>query len=86
MVKKLTRGMATVAGVLVFLAAAGCYQDPQDRLDQMQQITDMSDVVNDVAMQMAELTFAVDSLLIVVARQDSTIAVLANLAGVPYRR
>lgn len=66
--------------------AAACYEDPQEKLDQMQQITDMADAVNDLNSRTSELVFTLDSLRQVVARQDSTIARLANLAGVEYRR
>ena len=70
---------------LALLLAAGCYTDPQDQLDQAQQMTDLADILNDVSVRTAEIQFTLDSLRGVVAAQDSTIARLANLAGVSYR-
>jgi hypothetical protein len=77
--------------VLAALAAAAtlagaCYEDPQARMDQAQQMTDMVDVVNELNARTSELAFTIDSLRQVVARQDTTIYRLANLAGVPYQR
>jgi len=69
----------------MLLAGAGCYTDPQDQLDQAQQMTDLADILNDVSVRTADIQFTLDSLRGVVAAQDSTIARLANLAGVSYR-
>ncbi len=68
------------------LAAAGCYQDPNKRLDQMQETVDLQATLDDLANRTTDLQFQLDSLRTVVARQDTTIARLANLAGVPYAR
>ena len=77
-------------GVLALLGAAAvtaaCYEDPQAKMDQAQQMTDMLDVVNDLQSRTSELQFTLDSLRGIIARQDTTIARLANLAGVPYQR
>jgi hypothetical protein len=75
---------AVLAGALALPAAVACYQDPQEQLDQMQQMTDMVDAVNEIGMRTTELQYTVDSLVEVIARQDTTLARLANLAGVPY--
>lgn len=80
------RLLLAVPSAAVAVVAAACYEDPQEKLDQMQQITDMADAVNDLNSRTSELVFTLDSLRQVVARQDSTIARLANLAGVEYRR
>ena len=66
--------------------AAGCYQDPNKRLDQMQETVDLQATLEDLANRTTDMQFQLDSLRGVVARQDSTIAQLANLAGVPYTR
>ncbi len=78
------RAFAAVAVVGASILPAACYQDPQQQMDQMQLVIDMEDAVNALNAQTAELLFAVDSLRGVVARQDTAIARLANLAGVPY--
>jgi hypothetical protein len=82
--RRRARRLVPIAGLIVLAAFAGCYQDPQEQLDQMQQLNDMLDAVNDIGMRTTELQFTVDSLTQVIARQDTTIARLANLAGVPY--
>jgi hypothetical protein len=77
--------LAAVCLVVAAASASACYEDPNDKLNQLQQITDMTDVVNELNSRTSELLFTVDSLRGVMARQDTTIARLANLAGVPYR-
>ena len=79
------RFAAVVLPVLI-ASLAGCYNDPNKRLDQMQESLDLSASLNELQSKTSELQFALDSLRGVVARQDSTIARLANLAGVPYVR
>ncbi|MHB1296973.1 MAG: hypothetical protein ACYC0B_00470 [Gemmatimonadaceae bacterium] len=75
-----------LVGVLALAATVACYEDPQEKMDQMQQMTDMVDVVNELNARTSEMTFTLDSLRQVVARQDTAIYRLANLAGVPYQR
>ncbi len=75
--------------VLLTLAAAGlsgCYQDPQQAMDQQQILTDLGDAVNQLALQTADLTAQLDSLRGVIARQDTAIYRMANVTGVPYQR
>jgi hypothetical protein len=72
--------------LILAVAVAGCYEDPQAKMDAAQQLTDMVDAVNELNARTSELTFTLDSLRLVVARQDTTIYRLANLAGVPYAR
>lgn len=67
------------------LLAGACYQDPQQVMDQQQAITDMTDALNQMGFQMAELQATVDSLSGIVARQDTTIYRMANVTGVPYQ-
>ncbi len=72
--------------LLLTLVTSSCYQDPNAQLDALQQSLDLTSTLEDLASRTTELQFALDSLRGVVARQDSTIAKLANLAGVPYAR
>ena len=72
--------------LLGLLALAACYQDPNAQLDAMQEEFDLKTTLEDLSSRTTELQFAVDSLRGVVARQDTTLARLANLAGVPYAR
>ncbi len=69
---------------LAVVLAAACYQDPNDQLDQAQQTMDLQATLEDLANRTTELQFAFDSLRNEVARQDSTIRKLSNLAGVAY--
>ena len=73
--------------LIVGLAAAGaCYQDPNKQLDKMQETMDLTATIEDLGSRTTELQFALDSLRGVVAKQDTVLARLANLAGVPYAR
>ncbi len=68
----------------VAFAAGACYSDPNDQLDQMQETMDLTATIEDLGNRTTELQFALDSLRGVVARQDTVLSRLANLAGVPY--
>ncbi len=76
--------LAALVIAVTALVSLACYEDPQERMDEMQLMVDMEDAVNALNAQTAELLFTVDSLRRVVAKQDTAIARLANLAGVPY--
>lgn len=83
----MSRARRRLALVLLSLGAAvtaACYQDPNAQLDQLQGQLDLTATLEDLANRTTELQFALDSLRGVVARQDTTIARLANLAGVAY--
>ncbi len=69
---------------LTAMVAGACYTDPEEQLDQLQQTMDLQATIEDLASRTTELQFAFDSLRNVVAKQDTTIARLANLAGVPF--
>jgi hypothetical protein len=71
-----------VATALV--GAVACYEDPQQKLDQMQQLIDIGDALNQLGMQTSELQGTVDSLRMVIARQDTVIYRMANVTGIPY--
>jgi hypothetical protein len=79
------RPRLAILALALLLSAVACYTDPQDQLDQAQQMIDLADILNEVSVRTAEIEFTVDSLRRVVAAQDSTIVRLANLAGVSYR-
>jgi hypothetical protein len=67
------------------LACAAC---PASRADVAisEQIIQLGDGINDLRQDNAALQQQVDSLRLVVARQDTVIRQLANLAGVPMAR
>ena len=75
-----------LAALVALLPLAACYKDPTEELAAMQATIDLQDTLNELGMRTTELQFTLDSLRMVVARQDTTISRLANLAGVPYPR
>ena len=81
------RRSATLVIVLgLALAVGACYQDPNRQLDQMQETLDLTATIEELGSRTTELQFVLDSLRGVVARQDTVLSRLANLAGVPYSR
>jgi prefoldin subunit 5 len=47
---------------------------------------DMTDVVNELGMQVSELQASIDSLRTIVAKHDTAVYRMANVTGVPYTR
>ena len=72
-----------LSAVLLIMACAAC---PASRADVAisEQIIQLGDGLNDLRQENAVLQEQVDSLKVVVARQDSVLRQLANLAGVPF--
>lgn len=66
-------------------ALGGCFVDPQKQLDQMQQMTDVADALNELNQRTADLQFTLDSMRIVLARQDTVLRRVANATGIQYR-
>ena len=66
----------------------GCAACPASRADVAisEQIIQLGDGLNDLRQENAALQQQVDSLRLVVARQDTVMRQLANLAGVPVAR
>ena len=79
------RARVVVAAALAAVLA-GCYQDPEERIAQQQLMQDMTDVVNELGMQVSELQASIDSLRAVVAKHDTAVYRMANVTGVPYVR
>lgn len=78
------RSLILVLAVASAVTVGACYQDPNEQLDQAQQTIDLQATLEELANKTSELQFAFDSLRNEMARQDSTIRKLANLAGVAY--
>ena len=74
-----------VTALALVLLCAGC---PASRADIAisEQIIMLGDGLNDMRQDNAALQQQVDSLRLVVARQDTVIRQLANLAGMPLSR
>lgn len=73
----------TLAAAIV--AVGACYEDPQQKLDQMQQLLDIGDALNELALRTADLQMSIDSLAAIVAKQDTAIYRMANVTGLSYR-
>ena len=73
-----------LVAVVVALTGVSCYQDPKVALDAMEETLALQSTLEELGNRTTELQFALDSLRGVIARQDTTIRALANLAGVPY--
>lgn len=80
------RNLLLLVGPLALMAAGACYQDPNKQLDQMQATIDLTATIEELGSRTTELQFTLDSLRAVVAKQDTVLSRLANLAGVPYSR
>lgn len=61
---------------------AGCVQSPANAARQAQQFNDIGDQLNELRTENATLESVVDSLRMVIAKHDTTIARLANATGV----
>jgi hypothetical protein len=67
------------------LALTSCFTDPQQQIDQMQQMTDLADALTELNQRSAELQFTLDSMRSVLARQDTVLRRVAAATGVDYR-
>lgn len=73
-----------VGSIALVLAAtlAGCVRNPAADAAAAQALTDLGDQLGAIRQETASLQDQVDSLRLVVARQDSVLRRLANMAGV----
>ena len=75
--------MRTRPALFALIVVAGCLPATERDFEMAQTITEMSDAVNEIRQLSYELQDRVDSLTTVVAKRDTVIRQLANLAGVP---
>jgi hypothetical protein len=68
--------------VVLTVSVAACNPPSQQDMQTAQALQDLGESLNDLRQVQQALQDQVDSLRIVVVRQDSTIRTLANLAGV----
>ena len=71
---------------LLFLAAGSCLPPSEQDLQMAQMMVEIGDAISEVRLMMADLQDQVDSLKMVVAKQDTVIRQLSNLAGVSVPR
>lgn len=77
--------LRALGAIALALVCSGC---PASRADiaMSEQIIQLGDGLNDLRQENAVLQQQVDSLSLVVAKQDTVLRQLANLAGVPLAR
>ncbi len=68
--------------IATLVAVPGCLPPTERDFQMAQTINEMSDAVNEIRQLSYELQDRVDSLSMIVARRDTVIRQLANLAGV----
>lgn len=69
--------------VFALLVFSGCLPATERDFEMAQTVTEMTDAVNEIRQLSYELQDRVDSLSTVVAKRDTVIKQLANLAGLP---
>lgn len=67
----------------LILIATACLPATERDFQMAETVTQMSDAVNEIRIHSYELQDRLDSLVMAVARRDTVIRQLANLAGVP---
>jgi hypothetical protein len=79
------RKRLAILGAVTIVAMSGC--TPPNALAAMNdRLNEAADAVNDLRMNIATLQNSLDSLNIVVAKQDTTIGRLATAAGIPVAK
>ena len=63
-------------------SVSACLTSPKAEAARQQQMIEMSDAINDLRMATSELTTTLDSLKTIMAKQDTTLARVANVTGV----
>jgi rRNA maturation endonuclease Nob1 len=67
---------------VLLLTTVSCINSPDIEAKRAEQMIQLSDALNEVRSTTADLNQTLDSIKVVLAKQDSTIAKLANAAGV----
>ena len=79
------RHRLTFVALAAALASGGCV-NPNSLAALQSQLNEAADAVNDLRINISMLQTSIDSLNIVVAKQDTTIGRLANAAGIPIAK
>jgi hypothetical protein len=77
------RLLAPLAAIVVAGSLSGCLRNPAADAATAQALTEVADQLGTLQQENAALQGQIDSLRSVVARQDTVLRRLANLAGVP---
>jgi hypothetical protein len=71
-----------IALVVVAATAAACIRSPASEARMAQQFNDISDQLNGLNQDIAALQESLDSMRVVLAKDDTTLARMANVTGV----
>jgi uncharacterized protein YlxW (UPF0749 family) len=63
-------------------ALSGCVANPKAEAARQQEMQELGDAVNQLRNETADLTNTLDSLRVAIAKQDTTIARMANVTGI----
>jgi hypothetical protein len=78
----LARAFRVLSLAAIPCAAVGCITNPKAEALRQQQMIEVGDALNDLRASTSEMSGTLDSLRVVIAKQDTTIARLANVTGV----
>ena len=73
---------ARVLPILALLLLASCLKGQETDIQQAEALLQLGDGLNEMRTQLGEIQTQVDSLRMIVAKQDTIIRQLSNLAGV----
>jgi hypothetical protein len=71
-----------VAVAAVVLFVGGCVTSPAQAAREAQQMNDLSDALNEVRSENAQLAATLDSVTTVLAKHDTTLSRIANVTGI----
>lgn len=80
------RRLRTILVLTAILGGTSSCTTPNSLAALNDQLTQAADAMNDLRMNMAALQGSLDSLTLAVQKQDTTIARLANAAGIPIAK
>ena len=83
--RPIRRNRLTWLAFAAALASGGCV-NPNSLAALQGQLNEAGDAVNDLRMNISTLQTSIDSMNIVIAKQDTTIGRLANAAGIPIAK
>lgn len=83
--KRQNRNRAAIVAAITLAAMSGC-TTPNGLAALNDRLNEAADAVNHLQMNIATLQTSIDSLNVVVAKQDTTIGRLATAAGIPIAK
>ena len=78
----IARAFRVLALAAIPATVTGCLTNPKAEALRQQQMIEIGDAINDMRVNLSTIAGTLDSLRVVVAKQDTTLARLANVTGV----